>query len=97
MPLFFLVPAAAGALLWFLWKKLPKGRWMTWADLGICIFTWVSIVYQFVQIAHYIDDSGTNIDAVLGPWGLSLAWGSLFLFSGYVLWKLFDTFGNKSP
>lgn len=50
MPIFFLLPLLAIAITYFAWLKLD----------------WASMVYQYINIARYIDESGQQISNVIG-------------------------------
>jgi len=61
MSLFFLLPLLAIVVTYFAWHKLDckiNARARKIIRLLVYVITWVSMVYQFMSIAHYIDDSG---------------------------------------
>jgi len=98
MPLFFLLPLLAIIVTYFVWQKLNSkinARTRKIIQLLVCIITWVSMVYQFISIAHFIDDSGQQISNVIGKYGLILSWVSLVIFSLFLIWTIFETMGRK--
>lgn len=54
------------------------------------------MVYQFISIAHYIDESGEKIVNVIGRYGLGLSWISLIIFSVYLAYIYIDYFGSRT-
>lgn len=96
MPLIVLIPACIISLMYLVWKKVNiKTCTKRILNLIICTVTWISIVYQFVSVAHYIDESGAKIADVIGRYGLSLSWIGLIIFSVYLVYIYIDYFGNK--
>ncbi len=96
MPLFFLVPLCAAAAGYLIWKK--AGLQTTAGKvfrLSVSIITWIWIVYQFVSISRYIDDSGEQIQNVIGRYGLPLSWLVLIFFSVYLFVAVLDTFKKQ--
>ncbi|HHW29567.1 MAG TPA: hypothetical protein GXX21_08440 [Syntrophomonadaceae bacterium] len=98
MSLFFLLPLLAIVVTYFAWHKLGSkinARSRKIIKLLVYIITWVSMVYQFISIAHYIDDSGEQISNVIGEHGLILSWVSLIIFSFLLIWTIFETIGKN--
>lgn len=91
MPLFFVVPIIIAALAYFISKKIgSKANVKKCIGVAVCSFVWASTVYQFVNIARYIDSSGEAISSVLGTGGLYLSWIGIILLSVYLLTLLID-------
>lgn len=98
MPLFFWLPLLLIVVTYFAWHKLDtkiNARSRKIIKLLVYIITWVSMVYQFISIAHYIDDSGQRISNVIGEHGSILSWVSLIVFSLFLIWTIFETIGKK--
>ena len=97
MPLFLVVPICMVVLGYFIWKKVKfKPSIRSLVKLFVCTVTWFSITYQFINIAHYIDDSGEKIVNILGNYGLVLSWTSLTLFSVYLIYIYIDFLAKKT-
>ncbi|MDO5037481.1 MAG: hypothetical protein Q4E37_04170 [Tissierellia bacterium] len=96
MPLVFLLPLLLVLMAYFLHKKFHQRPGKKCLALGLCTFVWASMVYQFISLASYIDESGQQIERVLGPYGLGLAWISLILFSVYLAYLYVDFFTPKT-
>lgn len=93
MPLFFAVPVIIAVLAYFISKKIgSRANVKKCIGMALCSFVWASMVYQFVNIARYIDSSGEAISSVLGTGGLYLAWISIILFSIYLVILFIDFF-----
>lgn len=58
-----------------------------------CVFSvivWISVVYQFVRIAKYIDITGERISDILGPYGIYSAWLGLIVLTVQMFMSVFD-------
>lgn len=96
MPLVFCVLAGMVILAFTIWKKTDiKTQSKKIIQLVVCTITWISLSYQLVNIAHYVDESGEKIKNIIGNYGLVLLWISIISFSVYLFYLFFDCFLKK--
>ncbi len=97
MPLIFIIPVIAVIVVFFVIKKCKlSASAKKYIKLFVCTVTWLSMVFQFVNIARYIDSSGERISNVLGQGGIYFSWIGLILFSVYVAAIYIEAFSKPS-
>ncbi len=94
MPLIFIIPVIAVLVIRKKCKLSTSAK--KYIKLFVCTITWLSMVFQFVNIAHYIDNSGESISNVLGQGGIYFSWIGLILFSLYVAAIYIEVFSKPA-
>ena len=89
MPLIF--PAAAILIiLSFCISRKIKGSYRSIVYSCMALVVWASVLYQFIHIAQYIDESGERITDILGSSGLALSWIGLIVTTLLMMLLLFE-------
>lgn len=96
MPIIFCLLVGMVVLAFAIWKKTDiKSKSKKIIQLVVCTITWVSLSYQIINIAHYVDESGEKIKNIIGNYGLVLLWISIISFSVYLINLFIDYFFKK--
>lgn len=96
MPIIFYIFVGMVILAFMIWKKTDiKSPSKKIIQLVVCTITWVTLSYQLVNIAHYVDESGEKIRNIIGNYGLILLWISIILFSIYLFYLYIECFFKK--
>lgn len=94
MPLIFLAIILIAGISFFVANR-KKEQHKEIVHFCISVVILVSVLYQFIHIAKYIDMTGERIVDILGTFGIASLWGGLLFITVQTLLLLFEMIAKK--